>query len=395
MSNYISPYIDSSGLHIPIYQDILDDLIEKARLIYGQDIYLETDSADYQFLSIIALKINDVMQELQLVYDNRAPLTAVGTALDGLVKLNGLARKTASYSTVTVTITGVMGTVISNGKVLDISGNTWALPISVTIGVMGTIDVTATCETLGEITAMPGDVNSIATPTYGWIGVTNQYAAVPGQPIETDAQLRARQALSTMLTSKTMLAATKAAIALIPNVTRYNVIENYTNMQDVNGTPPHSITCVVEGGDEDAIAYAIWANRGIGCYPNGDIEKTVVDPNTNTPEVIRFSRPTYVPIYVEMTVKAFTGYTTATTTAIEEAIYTYLNSLQIGEDLTLSALYAAALEVTPNLQTPLFSIRNLQIGVSENVGTSDITISYDSVTQGLQSSPAYINITVI
>ena len=50
---YFKPYVDSKGLHIPSYQDILNDMIASMKQIYGDDIYLENDSADYQLLSIL------------------------------------------------------------------------------------------------------------------------------------------------------------------------------------------------------------------------------------------------------------------------------------------------------------------------------------------------------
>ena len=63
--SYFSPYVDGSGLHLPTYQDILDDMIASMKKIYGSDIYLGNDSADYQFLSILALKVADSYQAVR------------------------------------------------------------------------------------------------------------------------------------------------------------------------------------------------------------------------------------------------------------------------------------------------------------------------------------------
>ena len=115
--SYTAPYIDAAGLHIPSYTDIRDDLVETFKSIYGQDIYLDNDSQDYQMISAFALKTYDTMQLLQIVYNNHSPKTAVGTGLDSLVKLNGIRRKEASYSTCVLTITGTVGTEIAAGIV--------------------------------------------------------------------------------------------------------------------------------------------------------------------------------------------------------------------------------------------------------------------------------------
>ena len=134
-----------------------------------------------------------------------------------------------------------------------------------TIGAGGAVTVSAWAAQPGNVNAAAGQVSLIATPTAGWVAVTNPAPALAGQPVENDSQLRARQSLSVALPSKTMLAGTIAAIAATPNVTRYHVIENPTGAADSYGTPAHSITCVVEGGTDAA---AIYNNRGIGCYTN-------------------------------------------------------------------------------------------------------------------------------
>lgn len=119
---YIAPYIDAAGLHIPTYPDILAELVAKVQAIYGADIYLTNDSADYQMLSVFALKIFDSMQSIQLAYNSRSPATAIGAALDALVLYNGMVRKSSSYSTCQVLITGTGGTIINNGVIADLAG---------------------------------------------------------------------------------------------------------------------------------------------------------------------------------------------------------------------------------------------------------------------------------
>lgn len=94
--------------------------------------------------------------------------------------------------------------------------------------------------------------------------------------METDEQLRARQALSTRLASHTMLSGTIAGIAAVTNVTRYSVHENYTGFTDAQFCPEHSITCIVEGGTDDDVASAIFLNRGIGCDTYGGTQEVIM-----------------------------------------------------------------------------------------------------------------------
>lgn len=383
--SYVAPYIDASGLVIPSYIDLRDYLIESFKSIYGQNGYLDVDSADYQWISIVALRIHDSMSSNQLIYNNRGPQTAIGSGLDQIVKLNGITRTGASYSTCELLITGVAGTVIANGEVTDASGYRWSLPSSVTIPSGGSISVTATCQTIGTISALVGDITTIGTPTAGWTSVNNESASTIGLPIETDAALRIRQALSVAMPSMNLLTGTVSAIAALENVTRYNVIENYTNEYDANGNPPHSLTCIVEGGSDADIADAIWLNRGIGPYVNGDVVVSVSDPITNIVTPIRFYRPTYMPIYITAYIEGYSnkGYTSATTLAIQQALTDYLNGLQIGADVTISALYAAAMEVAEDIYDPLFSITLM---TASNVASpqtgNDVIIGFNEVAQG-------------
>ncbi|WP_204312555.1 baseplate J/gp47 family protein, partial [Escherichia coli] len=76
----------------------------------------------------------------------------------------------------------------------------------------GQITVTATCQTLGAVAAPSGAIDTIATPTLGWQSVGNPIAAAVGLPIETDRQLRQRQALSTALPAQTILEALVGAL---------------------------------------------------------------------------------------------------------------------------------------------------------------------------------------
>jgi len=78
------------------------------------------------------------------------------------------------------------------------------------------------------------------------------------------------------------------------------------------------------------------------------------------------------------------GYTSDTTAAIEKALVSYLNSLQIGELVVLSELYGATLEARPNADLPMFSVRALTLGLAASpTGTADLTMLYTEVPSGV------------
>ena len=387
--SYSPPIVTSAGLSIPSYNDIFQLYADGFKSIYGQTVDLDNSSSDAQLLSILALSASDCMQAIQLAYNNRSPVTAIGAALDTLVKLNGLARKKASFSTCLVVLTGTPGTVINNGVVRDINGNNWDLPGTVTLDGGGTATVTAVCETPGAINiTASGQLSIIFTPTAGWSSVNNgSNVAVVGQPVETDAQLRGRQAISVELPSITILAGTIAAIAATLGVTRYNVLENPTNATDANGLPPHSVSAVVEGGTDLDVATAIFNNRGIGPLTFGTTTVNVVDPNSGIVTPISFIRPSLVPVYVVVNAHLLSGGTSAALTAMGAAIVNYLNSLQIGERVNYASLVAAAMSVNPNPSAPIVTVESLFLDTAPAPSTTtDISMLYTQVASGVSGN---------
>lgn len=391
---YFTPQITAAGLSTPKFSDIQEALISAYKAAYGSTVYLGNDSADYQWISAVALKLSDAMGLCVLAYNARSPLTAVGADLDSVVKINGIARLPSSASTVFLTLTGTPGTVITNGVIADFNGNLWSLPATVTIGAGGSVSVLATCQIFGAISA---DANTIISPvggfTAGWTSVTNPSAAIIGEPPESDSSLRSRQSISVSLPSSTRLAATQAALLQVPGVVRVLVLENQTAVTDSYGNAGHSLTCVVQGGAAIDIATAIYNNRGIGCDTLGATatamqEIDVTDPNTGNVTTIGYIIAINSPIYVSISVHGLNNsFTTATQTAIIAAIVNYLNSLAIGEEVTQSALYGAALTVISNLSQPSFSIRALTLGTAPSPsGTTDITLPFYEVAQGITAN---------
>lgn len=387
---YTSPYIDSTGLVIPSYIDIRDSILEEAVNIFGPDTYLEIDSADYQLISVISLKLSDTLSAIQLAYNNRGPQTATGAGLDGVVLLNGISRKEATYSTCQVILTGTVGTTITSGAVRDANSLIWDLPSSVVIGSGGTVEATAVCQTIGAIEADIGEIKYIVTPTGGWTSVINSVQAVPGRSQETDASLRSRQALSVAMPSQTLLEGTAAAILAVDNVSRSVVYENDTGSVSTEGFPAHSITAVVEGGTDAAVAQAIFEHKGVGGYINGTTV-VIIEDLYGQPNYIRFYRPDYVPIFSTVTLVKLAGWSPAMEDQIKTALAAYLNSLQLGDDVIISSLWGAVLSVMPDLKSPAFSVTSIIAGkLIGSQSASNIVLDFHEAAQGLVSNVSVV-----
>ncbi|MGG2044127.1 baseplate J/gp47 family protein [Burkholderia gladioli] len=325
----VAPTISAAGISAPTLADIYAWLQSQVQAIYGADVYIDPDSQDGQLLAMFAQAIADSNSVAIGIYNSFSPAKAVGAALSSNVKINGIEREAPSYSSADLTLVGQAGTTISNGIAKDANNYQWALPASVTIPPAGEITVTATCTTIGAISAPAGTIDQIGTPTRGWQTVTNASDAAPGAPVEPDPALRARQTVSTALPSKTVLDGIVGAVANLPGVTRYAPYENDTSQTDANGIPSHSISLVVEGGDVTAIANAIAVKKTPGGGTYGTT--SVVTFNRYGMQVpIHFFRPTDAPISAVVTLRVLPGYTSAISAALQAAVAGYINGVAIG-----------------------------------------------------------------
>ncbi|EHJ9463921.1 baseplate J/gp47 family protein [Salmonella enterica] len=388
----LSATVTAEGISAPDYQTILDTLTSYFQQIYGSDAYLEPDSKDGQMVALVALAVHDANNTAIAVYNCFSPATGYGAALTSNVKINGIARKGATNSTVDLLLTGTAGTTITNGTVKDTNNVIWRLPDSVVIGVDGTVTATAICSKSGAVAAPAGTITTINTPTRGWTSVTNPAAATVGAPAETDAELRIRQGQSVAIPSITPFEGVDGAIANIAGVTRHKLYENDTGKTDGNGLPPHSISAIVDGGDVTEIARTIRGNKGQGVRTWGKTSVTVPDKYGN-PHIISFSRPTDVPVYGKITLKVFAGYTSLIGVQIQQAVADYINRLMIGDQVLLSRIYSPAnLGVVSGGNARYYDIQELLIGKSpEAVAAANINIAYD---ESASCKPENIIITV-
>jgi uncharacterized phage protein gp47/JayE len=331
-------YVDAAGFHSPDYPTVLSELQTSYQSIYGADVYLQPDSQDGQWLAIQALAIFDTIALCESVYNSFSPSIAQGDALSRQVRINGLARLVPSLSQVDLVMVGVTGTTITNGMAIDTLGQQWMLPASVVIPGGGTITVTALAAQAGAVLASANTITQIGTPTLGWQTVNNHAMATPGNPVESDAALRLRQAEAAALPSRSIMEGLVGALASVPGVSSAFGYENATDTTDSNGLPPNSIAMVVQGGDDQAIADIIRLKKTPGTATYGTTPETSIDAY-GFPSLINFFRPSPATVSVEITITPLQGYTSAFSTEFAQAVASYISALQIGSDVMLSTLY--------------------------------------------------------
>lgn len=373
-------YIDEAGFHLADFEDFLAFNQDAFRQIYGQDVNLDADTQDGQWVTHIAQTQYDIASLCAATFNRFSPATAEGDALRRQIKINGIKANPATHSTVDVVIVGDEGTVITNGKVRDGADNLWSLPETVTIPSSGQITVTATADDDGPIEAAAGAVSRIATPTDGWISVSNPNVAVPGKEAQSDAELRILQTNSTAQPSQSILQGIQGELLSLDGVTRLRMYENDTSETDDNGIPSHSISAVVEGGDSNAIAEVIRRRKtaGTGTYGTTSI---VLTDSAMMPITIKFFRPTTVSVKVKVTIDPLVGYASTYAEELKQQVCDYINSLGIGSTLYLSKLYVPA-NLENNTNDSTYDIVSIETAEGEgDFSAQNITTEFNEVLQ--------------
>lgn len=357
--------VTENGISAPSYEEILSYFRGKAQDIFGTDINLDADTQDGQLVTIFAAALSDVNAQALAVCAAFNPQTASGVGLDGAVKTNGISRQVATASQTDLTLVGQAGTVIENGIAVDTAENRWVLPELVTIPLSGEVTVTAHAEEFGDLTAAAGAINRIGTPTRGWQTVTNKLAAIPGKPVETDTELRARQARSTALPSVSLWEGIIGNLLSLDGVLRVSGVRNDTDTVSTEGIPAHSVAMIVDGGDAQAIGKTIFMKKGEGTGTYGNLSVTYMDVY-GFPNVVRFSRPTLVKVSVKLVITASPYYLSSVADEIKNRIVDYINSLKIGDGVGIARVLACAVKTDAGVDTR-FTVD--EIAMAKNSGT--------------------------
>ena len=382
MTGTLAVQITDAGISGPSYADILAQLRITYWGIYGSDAVLDDDSQDGQWIGAgIAQPIYDVDQAVIAAYNSFSPDKAVGAQLSSLVKINGIRRLVPTNSESPVTVSGTVGTQIINGVIGDNAGlgTVWSLPALVTIGDTGSTDVTATCQSEGDIVAGHGTLTVILTPTRGWQSVTNGVNdTTPGQPVESDAALRARQTKSVALPSQAILDGIEASVAAVNGVQRLTVYENDSDVTDGNGIPSHSISVVVSGGDIAEVANAIALKKPPGTGTYGTTSQLIFD-SRGVPRTIKFYELDVVPLRVQINIHPIpgTGYVSTTGDALKQAVVDFVNSLDIGEDSYLARLYTPANSGATGLGATYVVTAITQARDANPLAAADVAIAFN------------------
>ena len=157
-----------NGFTAALYPQIRDSLARAMKEIYGYDIDLSSASADGQYINMEALILNNIYRVLESINANTIPSSATGSHLDILASYSGAIRVQPSYSTAQLWVANTSNQAETPDSLtfMDKDGNIWLWinPLDIdstplvsfppmTGANYNPISITATCTTLGAVTA--------------------------------------------------------------------------------------------------------------------------------------------------------------------------------------------------------------------------------------------------
>lgn len=333
--------VNPSGFELKTLQDILASIRAKQKAAFGPGFVNELDtSVAGQLNGVVAGEIADLWLLFQDTWASFFPQTSEGASLDLLGQITGATRQPSTRSTVTLTISGTNGTIISAGFQAGIPNSSVRFETisSATIS-GGSATVDAQAIEFGPIVAAAGSLTQIVTPVAGVSAVTNAADAAVGRNVESDAEFRLRRALLLQASGAATLDAIRSAVLNLEDVLEVVMFENTTMAVDGDGLPAKSFETVVLGGDDQQVVDAIGKNKpaGIEAYGNASGTYTGEDGVGRT---IGYSRPIDVDIYVAATFTTNGNYPVGGDALLKQAIVNYWNALKptIGRDVFANQL---------------------------------------------------------
>ena len=325
------------------YDDILNDKIQHAKELFGEDIETSDQTPLGKFIRINAYDQAVAEEQIEAVYYARFPNTATGQSLDRLLPFVGITRNPASEAVYTVRITGEAGHVIEAGYLVgtDTEVSYYTMQ-EYTIGEDGSCVVEVSCTeagTIGNLTSASA-INKPVNPDANITAVAGIECLATGRDEESDADLRVRFSAAVTGAGSCNENAIQAAILRIPTVQYAVVVANSTDEVDDAYRPPHSFECYVLGGDEyeKEIAQAIFEKRPVGIRTHGERAVSITDASGNE-RVVCYSPAQRVMVTVRMSIKTKNMFPEDGIAQIQTAVTNHINDLGIGSPLILSSIY--------------------------------------------------------
>lgn len=330
------------------------DILEAIQGAQRSTISAKLDFSERTVLgSINPIFAEHVDQVEQLVEEAYAAFDVDNASDDRFVALcllAGVVRRSATKGLVEVTLVLEASKSYAAGDlvahVTDQPTNRWLNRDAVVSVLAGSYVATFESEfASADAVAPAATLTVIASPTDGWLSITNADDATAGTDIEDIEALRLRREQAVSIGGSRTRNSIRSALVLLDGVLSAEVFENTSNATDANGLPPHSLRAVVWDGDPAAasdaeIAQVIYDRKAEGIVSDGTEVGTAQDEVLG-PQLVAFARALTVDVTVDVEIESATG------VAIDDvrAAIAAAMPTRVGEEVTLNRLRGAVFRV--------------------------------------------------
>lgn len=200
----------------------------------------------------------------------------------------------------------------------------------------------------GPIDAPIGTLTEIVTPVSGLNGTLNMTETTLGRNRETDAELRIRRRNTITVAGNASVEAIRSRLLNLEGVRNVFIFENETLVIDGDSRPGKSYEVVIDGGDDDEIASAIWLSKPAGIQTFGSTEVAVIDTQ-GVSRAIFFSRPDDIRIYLSLDITKDSTFPSDGSALARAALLAWVASIGIGTDVVVYPRLVAQLDFIPGI----------------------------------------------
>ena len=381
MSNVPPIVFTPTGLQVPQPAEVLEGVFEDYDAAFGGGMNPALETPQGQLVSSTAAIVSDKNAEFAEFVNQVDPDTADGFMQDAIARIYFLIRIPGAPTVVDCLCVGAVGTVIPPGaQAQDTSGNIYVCVEGGTIPNSGNITLAFANVANGPIPCPDNTLTRIYQAVTGWDTINNPLPGVLGRDVETRAEFEARRQASVAINARGSLQSVFANVFAVPDVIDVYATENVTSSPVPVGSTnyvlaAHSLLVSVVGGDDNAIADAIWRKKDVGCNMNGNTVVTVVDSTGYLqpyPEyAIRFLRPAALPIMFEVQIANSPSLPVDIAAQVKAAIIATFTGedggsrVRIGSLLLASKFYPGVIAIGPEV-----SVLSILLGDLYADGTS-------------------------
>ncbi len=322
--------LTSAGFVRPRYEEIRVASEASYKATFGGERSTSSDAIDGMLVDYTSEIQDRLWEAMEGVYNSHFLSSVTGVSLLRWAADHGFAKNPETFSVVALSLAGTPGTEIQPGSLVRVvnTGEQFSTGALATIGGGGTVDVAATAVNAGPVAALAATTWAIVNPVSGWDSVSNATDADLGSLLEDDPTFKAR------IRAATRAGGLALRLARVSGVTAVSVFENDTDIPDATYNATHWVEAMVQGGAGQDIANVLWQYVAEGIGTQGT--EAVAESLSGSGEIMNFSRPADVLVYLEVDIVGAEGFDTSIdTTAIRDALVAWGDaSHQAGEDVS-------------------------------------------------------------